>query len=75
MISAPFSPGQALTTALGGLQSGVAQLNRAAETVATGTVGVQPMIDAMVAEQTVAQNAAVIRTADEMQGTLLDILV
>lgn len=74
MNSIPISPGQPLTTALGGLQSGLARLNQAAETVAAGKVGVEPMIDAMIAEQTVKQNAAVMRTADEMHGTLLDIL-
>lgn len=74
MINAPVSPGQPLTTALGGLQNGVARLNRAAETVAAGNVGVAPMVDAMLAEQTVKQNAAVIRAADAMHGTLIDIL-
>lgn len=75
MINAPVPLGQPLTTALGGLQNGVARLNHAAETVAAGNVGIEPMIDAMLAEQTVKQNAAVMRTADEMHGTLIDILV
>ena len=76
MISAPASSLSApMSHALSGMQSGVARLNQAAETVAAGKVDVEPMIDMIVAEQTVKQNAAVIRTADEMHGTLLDILV
>ena len=76
MTSASLSPlSSPMNHALSGFQDGVARLNRAAETVAAGNVDVEPMIDMIVAEQTVKQNAAVIRTADEMHGTLLDILV
>ena len=64
-----------ITTALSGIQQGVARLDRAAATVAAGDIGIEPVIDMIVAERTVEQNAAVVRSADEMHKTLIDILV
>lgn len=60
--------------ALTGVNAGVARLERAASSVAAGRVGIEPMVDMIVAEQTVKQNAAVIRTADDMHKALLDII-
>ena len=60
--------------ALSGVNAGVARLDRAATAIAAGRVDIEPMVDMMIAEQSVKQNAAVIRTADDMHKSLLDIL-
>jgi flagellar basal body rod protein FlgC len=63
-----------LATAQTGMNRGVARLNHAAGEIARGKVDVQPMVDMIVAEHEVATNARVVRTADEMHKSLLDIL-
>ncbi len=67
----------ALSTASSGIQRNLASLDAAAERIAyqpLGTNTVKDLIDMKVAKHGVAANAAVVRTADEMLGTLVDIL-
>jgi flagellar basal body rod protein FlgC len=63
-----------LATAQTGMTRGVARLNHAASEIARGKIDVEPMVDLMIAEREVATNARVVRTADEMHKSLLDIL-
>lgn len=63
-----------LATAQTGMTRGVARLNHAASEIARGKIDVEPMVDLMTAEREVATNARVVRAADEMHKSLLDIL-
>ena len=63
-----------LATAQTGMNRGVARLNHAAAEVAQGKVDVEPFIDMLIAEKEVEHNARVVRTADEMHKSLLDII-
>jgi hypothetical protein len=67
-------PTSTLVSAQIGMARGVARLDRAAAEIAKGNVGVEPFIDMMLAEKEVAHAARVVRTADEMHKSLLDIL-
>lgn len=60
--------------ALGGLNRAVDQVDGAARRIAGGEVEAEPVIDLLTAETAFGANAAVVRTADQMQDRLLDIL-
>ena len=63
-----------MATAVAGLSRGTERAYKAAVEIASGNIDADPMIDLMIAEHEVKANAEVVRTADEMSGTLLDIL-
>lgn len=52
----------------------MARANDAASTLARGEVGVEPVMQLNVAKQESAAAAKVIKTADDMLGTLIDTL-
>jgi hypothetical protein len=71
----------ALQTALGGVQSSLQALDRAAEKIATAPVRrdeptdlADPLVDALVAQRALEASAAVMRRADDAFSTLLDAL-
>ena len=65
----------ALTSAQSGLAAGFARLDGAAARVATGAPAEpEDLVALLQSRQQVAANAAVVRTADDMIGTLLDVL-
>ena len=63
-----------LSTAQTGMNRGLARLDHAAATIAQGKVDAPAFVDLLVAEQEVAQNAEVVRTAEGIHKSLLDIL-
>ena len=77
-------PGNTLATGLQGVQSGLERANRAAEDIvatASGTEApsqeapsslAESVVELNVAENQVQASAAVVETADETLGTLLD---
>jgi hypothetical protein len=70
-----------LETALGGMQSSLKALDKAAQKIATAPVRrdeptvADPLVDALVTQRSLEASAAMIRRADEALGTLLDALV
>lgn len=56
-----------------GMSKGQRKLDKAAAKIAGGDVSVTPMVDMIVAETMYTANATVIRTQDEMLGSLLDV--
>ena len=60
--------------ALRGMNRAFDQADDAARRISHGDVGAKPVTDLMAAETAVEANAAVVRSADEMQKHLLDIL-
>jgi hypothetical protein len=65
----------AISHALGGIDAGLARLDKAADRIARdGASGdlAGNLVDLMRARQEVRTNLAVVRTADETIGTLLD---
>lgn len=64
----------ALATAVQGLQRASNQANTAAQRIVEGEVDAKPIVELKSAEHGFAANAAVIRTLDEMDDRLLDIL-
>ncbi len=77
-IGSVSSPGL-LATGVQGVQTGVANANEAADRIARlGTTEsdgdfITPMVDLKQSELQVKASAAVIKSADEMIGTLIDI--
>jgi hypothetical protein len=64
-----------LAQAASGLQSGFDRLHRAADRVArSGVPEPGDVVDLMRARHEVSAGAAVVRTSDDMIGTLLDVL-
>ncbi len=63
-----------LGQALLGLNRAFDQADGAARRISSGNVETEPVIELLSAETAVKANAAVIRTADEMQERMLDIL-
>ncbi len=68
-----------MPTGVQGLQAGFGRANQAAGEIArAGTTGggdlATSMVDLKVSEQQVKASAAVIKTADDMLGTLIDTL-
>jgi hypothetical protein len=66
-------------SALGGIQTGLRKLNKAANEVATAPVRrteptelVDPLVDALEAQRALEASAKVLQRTDEMLGTLLD---
>ena len=57
-----------------GLNRAFNQADDAARRISGGTVEAEPVLELRAAETAVKANAAVIRSADEMQQRLLDIL-
>lgn len=67
----------ALDHALGGLQAGFERLDQAARRIAADGAGddlATNVVDLLQARHQVRANATVVRVADEMVGTLLDVL-
>lgn len=78
-MSVSFNSSSALSTGLQGLQAGIGRTNQAAGEIArAGTTGegdlATSIVDLKIGEQQVKASAAVLRTADEMLGTLIDTL-
>jgi flagellar basal body rod protein FlgC len=67
----------AISQAAHGLDAGFDRLSQAADRIARNGAGdnvAGNMVDMLKARQTVRANVAVVRTADELIGTLLDVL-
>lgn len=69
-------------TALGGVQTSLKKLNRAANEIATAPVRrteptelVDPLVDALQAQRALEASAKVLQRADQVLGTLLDTFV
>jgi hypothetical protein len=68
---------KAIDEGVQGITNGITRLNRAAERIARDGAGgdlAGNMVDVLKARHEVKANAAVVRTADETIGTLIDIL-
>ena len=63
-----------MATAVAGLSKGTERAHKAAVEIASGNIDAEPVVDLIIAEHEVKANAEVVRTADEMSRTLLDIL-
>jgi flagellar basal body rod protein FlgG len=63
-----------LANAQEGMQRSMEQVNAASESIANGDLDPGNMIDLMVGQRTYAMNAKLVKTADQMMGTLLDVL-
>ena len=70
-----------IQTALGGVQSSLNALDKAAQKIAAAparrdepTDLADPLVDALVAQRSLEASAAVIKRGDEVLGTLLDAL-
>ena len=68
------SIGNAIATGLAGMQKGVERMNDAAQEIAEGNVDAEPVVETLIARTEVEVNAKVVKTADEMGKSLLDIL-
>jgi hypothetical protein len=68
-----IAPVGALPTALSGLNRATEKANAAAENIASGEVRAEDIVDLKIAETAFKANAAVVRTAAEMDKRLLDI--
>ena len=68
------SIGNAIATGLAGMQKGVERMNDAAQEIAEGNVDAEPVVETLIARTEVEANAKVVKTADEMGKSLLDIL-
>lgn len=68
------SIGSAIATGLAGMQKGVERMNDAAQEIAKGNVDAEPVVETLIARTEVEANAKVVKTADEMGKSLLDIL-
>lgn len=64
----------AIPTALTGLNRATEKVNTAATNIASGEVKAEDVVDLKVAEASFKANAAVVRTAADMDKRLLDIL-
>jgi hypothetical protein len=64
----------ALSHAASGLDAGFARLDRAADRIAQAGPEPEAAVDLLTARHEVAANAAVVRAADDMVGTLLDVM-
>lgn len=72
-----------LATGLNGVQAGILRAHQAASSIAGQTLPregvapadnlIQPMVELELSEQQVVASAAVVKTADELLGTLIDI--
>lgn len=58
--------------AAGGVRRSVDQANRAGTEIANGALDPEPFVQLIEAQAGVKANMVVLRTADEMLGTLLD---
>lgn len=74
------SPGSVLSTGVQGLQAGIGRANQAAGQIARAGTSQEggdlatSLVDLKASEQQVKASAAVIKTADDMLGTLIDTL-
>lgn len=66
--------GSTLSNGLSGLQRASQQLNQSSARIAQGEIEVEPIVDAKVAEAGFKANAQVIKAADELTETALDLL-
>ncbi len=64
----------AYATAVQGLQRANAQADKAANRIVSGEIEARPIVELKTAETAFKANAAVIRTLDELDDRLLDIL-
>ena len=69
-----ISASDGYATAIQGLQRASTQANTAAQKIASGEVEARPIVELSTAEAAFKANAAVIRTLNEMDDQLLDIL-
>lgn len=63
----------ALYTAREGMGRAEDKLNEAAGKISQGDISSSRMVDLIVSERMYQANAAVVRTSDEMLGTLIDV--
>lgn len=69
-----IAPTSALSSALTGLNRATQKVNTAAENIASGEVKADDIVDLKIGETAFKANAAVVRTAADMDKRLLDIL-
>lgn len=69
-----ISGSDAFATAVQGLRRATSQANSAAQRIVEGEIEPRPIVELKSAEHGFKANAAVIRTLDEMDERLLDIL-
>jgi len=69
-----IAPIGAIPTALSGLNRATEKVNSAASNIASVEVKAEDLVDLKVAETSFKANAAVVRTAADMDKRLLDIL-
>lgn len=77
MSISAVGPGGAMGIAVEGYRKAQRRMNAAAEKIASGRADAldpEPMVDLKLAENLGRANLSVIRTADRMQKSLLDIL-
>jgi len=77
MSISAVGPGGAMGLAVEGYRNTQRRMNAAAEKIASGSVDAmdpEPLVDLKLAEHLGQANVSVIRTADRMQESLLDIL-
>ncbi len=74
MISSVPTASSANATAIAqeGMRRGLAQFGTAAAAIAQGNLDPSNVVGQIEGQRTYEMNAAVVRTADEMLGTLLD---
>ncbi|HQF38896.1 MAG TPA: flagellar basal body rod C-terminal domain-containing protein [Opitutaceae bacterium] len=77
MISPTPTPSSAnaVARAQEGMRRGLARFGTAAEEISRGNLDPSNVVGQIEGQRTYEMNAAVVRTADEMLGTLLDIKV
>ena len=69
-----IAPASALSSALTGLNRATQKVNTAAENIASGEVKAEDIVDLKIGETAFKANAAVARTAADMDKRLLDIV-
>ncbi len=72
LVAAARGPADIYSPAVQGMQRAQEGFAEAAQQVASGNLDPQPMVEMMVNSTVFAANAQVLRTADEMVGTLLN---
>lgn len=77
-MAVSFNPSSVMSTGVQGLQAGFSRANQAAGEIARAGSGsgegdlATSLVDLKVSEQQVKASAAVVKTADDMLGTLID---
>jgi len=68
-----IAPASALSSALSGLNRATQKVNTAAENIAAGEVKAEDIVELKIGDASFKANAAVVRTAADMDKRLLDI--